>query len=342
MAGVSYIGKPISLISHSDIRYRGILHGIDAAASTISLANVISMGTENRRPAEAYIPPSDVPYEFIIFRASEVKDIAVDQLPPQPSPAARNVHDDPAVMTASMPQALPQVQQYAEPAAQKTVSEQQVYQDTPAPSAQPGPRSAPKQNVHGAAPRQFNGADTGMENVQRAMGELRTTPEGANHNRRGRGGVSTIRAGEMSIPSVEFDFETSNARFDKVHEDSDGDNTNPSEDGEVAEGPAKTPDTEKAYNPKASFFDSLSSGAARPPLAQRENVPQGRGGPGGARGRRGGNRREEERQRNVATFGEPGGGPGLMGPGAYIAGWGSGRRGQGQRGRRGGGPRPVQ
>src|ERR1700761_1265151 len=61
------------------------------------------MGTENRRPAEAYIPPSDVPYEFIIFRASEVKDIAVDQLPPQPSPAARNVHDDPAVMTVANP-----------------------------------------------------------------------------------------------------------------------------------------------------------------------------------------------------------------------------------------------
>ncbi len=57
MAGVSYIGyqgtihatplflisglsrKPISLVSLSDIRYRGILHGIDPANSTISLAN---------------------------------------------------------------------------------------------------------------------------------------------------------------------------------------------------------------------------------------------------------------------------------------------------------------
>jgi protein LSM14 len=32
------------------------------------------------------------------------------------------------------------------------------------------------------------------------------------------------------------------------------------------------------------------------------------------------NRREEERERNVATFGEPGG-LGLMGPGAYVGGW---------------------
>src|ERR1700761_7886328 len=138
-----------------------------------------------------------------------------------------------------MPQALPQVQPYAEPVVQKAVPEQQVYQDTSTSSTQPGPRSAPKQNVRGGPPRQFNGADTGMENVQRAMGELRTSPEGANQNRRGRGGVSTIRAGEMSIPFVEFDFQSSNARFDKVHEDSDGDNTNPSEDGEVAEGPIK-------------------------------------------------------------------------------------------------------
>jgi protein LSM14 len=57
------------------------------------------MGTENRRPAEAYIPPSDIPYEFIIFRASEVKDIAVDHVAEKLSPAQRNVHDDPAVMS---------------------------------------------------------------------------------------------------------------------------------------------------------------------------------------------------------------------------------------------------
>ncbi len=59
--------KPISLISHSDVRYRGILAGIDPVASTIQLSNgmlawnipifiltellplVYSMGTESRR-----------------------------------------------------------------------------------------------------------------------------------------------------------------------------------------------------------------------------------------------------------------------------------------------------
>lgn len=36
------------------------------------------------------------PYAYIIFRASEVKDLAVDE--PQPM---RNVHDDPAVLGVS-------------------------------------------------------------------------------------------------------------------------------------------------------------------------------------------------------------------------------------------------
>ncbi|KAF9021394.1 hypothetical protein BDZ89DRAFT_243785 [Hymenopellis radicata] len=34
---LSFIGKPISLSSHSDVRYRGILAGIDPAASTVQV-----------------------------------------------------------------------------------------------------------------------------------------------------------------------------------------------------------------------------------------------------------------------------------------------------------------
>ena len=65
------------------------------------------------------------------------------------------------------------------------------------------------------------------------------------------------------------------------------------EDGEVQEDEIQT------YNPGKSFFDSLSSSTQAQPPAQRG---VGRGGRGGAR-----HRREEERERNVATFGEPGG-----------------------------------
>jgi len=353
MAGISYIGKPISLVSHSDIRYRGILHGIDPAASTISLANVISMGTENRRPGEAYIPPSDVPYEFIIFRASEVKDIAVDHLAEKPQPTQRSVHDDPAVMSASAP---PPAQPYPpqgftgqnQPPQAAPVPVQNVFPYPPGAAGDIGGAISPSDTKPGQRLTAVDTATTGMENVQRAMGELRVSngdgapaPKEGTNGRRGRGPV--IRAGDINIPTAEFDFARSNARFDKVAlgtsaENSDDDATNPS-DTESKSKPSKespAPNDRTAYNPKASFFDSLGGNAR---VAEPVQAP--RGGRGSRRGR-GSSRREEERQRNVATFGEPGGGPGLMGPGAYVAGWGgSGRRGQGRGGRRGG-PRPPQ
>jgi len=350
MAGVSYIGKPISLISHSDIRYRGILHGIDPVASTISLANVISMGTEDRRPADVYIPPSDVPYEFIIFRASEVKDIAVDHAAEKPPPT-RSVHDDPAVMSASVP--LPNRDVFppqgytapSQPAPVPPTTEQNVY---PYPQATQssgiGGTPSPSNARTNQRPNAIDAATTGMENVQRAMGELRVSngevqgPKEGSNGRRGR--ASVIRAGDISIPTAEFDFAKANARFDKAalgasHENSEDEATNPSDsEANKPKSPKESNSNEKAYNPKASFFDSLGS-------IQRQNdiVHAPRGARGPRRGR-GSSRREEERQRNVATFGEPGGGPGLMGPGAYVPGYGgSGRRGQGRGGRRGA-PRP--
>lgn len=45
------------------------------------------------RPPAEFIPPVQEPYQYIIFRASEVKDLAVDEPPPR-----RSVHDDPAVL----------------------------------------------------------------------------------------------------------------------------------------------------------------------------------------------------------------------------------------------------
>ena len=49
------------------------------------------------RPPNEYIPPVQEPYTYIIFRASEVKDLAVDE----PVSQRRNVHDDPAVIGVS-------------------------------------------------------------------------------------------------------------------------------------------------------------------------------------------------------------------------------------------------
>ena len=49
------------------------------------------------RPPAEFIPPVQEPYQYIIFRASEVKDLAVDE--PEPR---RSVHDDPAVLGVSI------------------------------------------------------------------------------------------------------------------------------------------------------------------------------------------------------------------------------------------------
>jgi protein LSM14 len=178
-------------------------------------------------------------------------------------------------------------------------------------------------------------AAASLETVERALGDLRNSTSNAdtttNANNRGGGGrrggsnaTRDVKVGDIRVPTTDFDFEGSNALFDKaavappLSAKTDGSVT---EDGEVQED-----DAPRAYNPGKSFFDSLSSSTQAQPPPQRGS---GRGGRGGAR-----NRREEERERNVATFGEPGG-VGLLGPGAYVGGWGGyGRRGGG-RGRRG-------
>ncbi|KAJ7499514.1 Scd6-like Sm domain-containing protein [Mycena latifolia] len=365
---LSFIGKPISLISHSDVRYRGILAGIDPAASTIQLSNVFSMGTESRRPVAEYIPPVQEPYQYIIFRASEVKDLSVDE---QPAPR-RSVHDDPAVLGASQgpaPVAPPVPPSYAQQTAQQLpprapppqVAQQHQQQQQQQPRA-PAPRHRPNHPV--AAQAQQNAIHTAaasLETVERALGDLRVSNAGANPNGGGGRRQRTRRpaaqdgagasAGGVPVPTADFDFASMNAKFDKAalaathtapDSSSGSDRTNPSDDEDAGAARKDKEGTSAAYNPQKSFFDSLSSPPPFAPKGQGQSGQQGQGqggrGAGGGRGRgRGGygyNRREEERERNVATFGEPGG-VGLLGPGAYVGGWG----GYGGGGRRGGGRR---
>ncbi|KAH9952146.1 Scd6-like Sm domain-containing protein [Amylocystis lapponica] len=348
---LSFIGKPISLISHSDVRYRGILAGIDPAASTIQLSNVFSMGTESRRPPDQFIPPVQEPYAYIIFRASEVKDLAVDD----PAPP-RSVHDDPAVLGASAPminnptypafgqsfQQQPPGAQGAQPQAAQPPRQTYSRQSAQASASQPGGPSpnSQAQAAAGAAPQNnrngrnnsVHSATASLETVERALGDLRVSggANGAPAHRGGRRGRGQDAKSDLRVPKTDFDFQGSNARFDKAALGPSPKGTpkgeQPEEAADKDKDKARDNEGDGAYNPKKSFFDSLSSGSNGPSA-------DARGGRGG--GRRGGgrNRREEERERNVATFGEPGG-VGLLGPGAYVGGWGGyGRRGGG-RGRR--------
>lgn len=224
-----------------------------------------------------------------------------------------------------------------QPAAQQAQQQRQPYPQQPVPQAgRPQPAGAPVQGAPAAGPSgakngrpgPVTSANASLETVERALGDLRVSNDGAHHQGRGgrRGGrPHDNKGGHIPIPTTDFDFQSSNAKFDKA---SAAPRKTPSGEAEGAE-PDKEKskeDEEKAYDPKKSFFDSLSSGSNAPTTESR--------GRGGRRGGGGRNRREEERERNVATFGEPGG-IGLMGPGAYVGGWGGyGRRGGG-RGRRG-------
>merc|ERR1719228_2614162 len=99
-AGLPYLGSKISLISQSDVRYEGILYTIDTVANTVALAKVRSFGTEDR-PTDRPMLPREEEYEYIIFRASDLKDIRVLE-PPKPRATLHGgLSSDPAIVKHS-------------------------------------------------------------------------------------------------------------------------------------------------------------------------------------------------------------------------------------------------
>jgi len=99
-AGLPYLGSKISLISQSDVRYEGILYTIDTVANTVALARVRSFGTEDR-PTDRPMAPREEEYEYIIFRATDLKDIRVLE-PPNPQATLQGgLASDPAIVKHS-------------------------------------------------------------------------------------------------------------------------------------------------------------------------------------------------------------------------------------------------
>lgn len=74
MDPASLFSKKIQILTKSKIRYEGELFKLDAANSTIALKNVVSFGTEGRRPGNE-IQPATTVYDYIAFKGIDIEKI---------------------------------------------------------------------------------------------------------------------------------------------------------------------------------------------------------------------------------------------------------------------------
>ena len=93
-------GSPISLTSNSLIRYQGKFDFINTKENTVGLMDVLMMGTEGRKNGVDEVPPNPSPYDFIVFRGADIKDLQFDVVP-APAAAATNFQD-PAVVRSQV------------------------------------------------------------------------------------------------------------------------------------------------------------------------------------------------------------------------------------------------
>lgn len=82
--------------------YVGTLHEISSENSTVALEQVVSYGTEGRRPNDEVPPSLDNVYEYIVFRGSDVKDLRIEEGPKEEPPKLPKIPDDPAILGVSL------------------------------------------------------------------------------------------------------------------------------------------------------------------------------------------------------------------------------------------------
>jgi protein LSM14 len=181
-------------------------------------------------------------------------------------------------------------------------------------SAQPSATAANGGPKHGRAQQVPNGqgrdkssasvrsAEASLDSVERALGDLRVSNQnqgrghttGGERRNRGRGGHQNIR-GPGVVPETPFDFVRANAKFDKgALASTQVTESTPTSSVDLPTSP-DSPPAPAFYNKTNSFFDDISSDA------KSRSTGQTPGGPGVAR-----SRREEERNKNMSTFGETG------------------------------------
>jgi protein LSM14 len=277
-----YIGSKISLISKLDIRYEGILYTVDSAESTIALAKVRSFGTEDR-PTPTPVAARDEVYEYVVFQASDIKDLIVCEQPKK-APVSTLPYD-PAIISVSQKPMEPRapIDAVAPSGGSSGSNTPQQAPMSRAPGAGRANNRPPQRNSfqergdYGAYPQQSRNAprqggwQDGPRNNYRSGGNYnrdaghaqRTNPRPPTNSYRPAPPKDKLKF------DSDYDFEKANEQFQEtlgqitegvdnitvsVEKEQSDDNVSPTEN--LSQSP-----TEKAdnyYNKSASFFDSIS------------------------------------------------------------------------------------
>ncbi|MCJ1377199.1 hypothetical protein MMC17_000291 [Xylographa soralifera] len=148
-----FIGSRISLISKRDIRYVGTLHEISSENSTVALEQVVSFGTEGRRPDDE-VPASDNVYEYIVFRGSDVKDLRIEEGPKESNAPKPPVPDDPAILGSARRPPSAAVSQAPHAAQSAPVQAQPAPLQQQSQNQQQQTQQRPQQSMHPQFPQQ--------------------------------------------------------------------------------------------------------------------------------------------------------------------------------------------
>lgn len=239
MSGIPYLGSKISLISKSEIRYEGILVDVNAHDSTITLDKVSFFGTEGRRPGND-VPAMDKVFDSVVFRSSDIKDLQVYETTPeaQPEPPTQTLIPDPAIVSVA-------------------------HVHAPTTTNSPPAVTMPKAASFAASVAASSGT---RDRPQHHTGRLDYRPQQHQHQHQPM--RQHPQQHKVVVPAAEFDFSTSNAKFQRPED---------AQPGQAAE---------PAYNKTSSFFDNISCQATEQATADHRA------------------RTHNERDLNMETFGQ--------------------------------------
>ncbi|KAH8581695.1 Sc6p-like [Cryptosporidium sp. chipmunk genotype I] len=227
-----YIGSKITIISRNDKRYEGVLHSIDVEKSTITLKDVRYFENDlNGTPG----PASSTVFEMIVFRGSDITDLAVCQ----PAAVANNngLPDDPAILSVNGGSGKTSAQNQSHVAdSNNTNHQQQKAFETGSNNSRRSPKMSYSSAVSGGKPSGSNQGNSSASNGHKDHSKNRQKGSGySGRSYRGSGGSShhynngghqrSFVVGELK-PRInqalkaeldtEFDFSEQNKKFEKT------------------------------------------------------------------------------------------------------------------------------